>query len=173
MKKLLISSLLLLSLVSAGCPAYSQTYEQAKIAQVERALNGPNGQKIKQAVNKNSEKYKVDPLLIHALILTESGYYPQAKSSCGAAGLMQLMPMTFKARNVGTDVYNIDQNIEAGTKHFSGLLARYKGNVLLALSAYNVGGGAVDRYNGQVHPATKTYVNRVLYHKKLLESVQL
>ena len=173
MKKIIISSLIVLSMLAAGSPANSQTYEQAKKIQAEKALNGPNGQQIKQVVNKHSEKYGVDPLLIHAVILTESGYNPNAKSPCGATGIMQLMPATFKARGVGNNIYSIDQNTEAGVKHLAGLLAKYKGNVYLALSAYNIGGGAVDRYNGQVHPATKHYVNKVLHHKKILESVQL
>ena len=173
MKKIIIiSSLIVLSMLAAGSPANSQTYEQAKKIQAEKALNGPNGQQIKQVVNKHSEKYGVDPLLIHAVILTESGYNPNAKSPCGATGIMQLMPATFKARGVGNNIYSIDQNTEAGVKHLAGLLAKYKGNVYLALSAYNIGGGAVDRYNGQVHPATKHYVNKVLHHKKILESVQ-
>lgn len=173
MKKIIISSLIALSMLAAGIPANSQTYEQAKKTQAEKALASKDGTQIKQSVNKHSETYKVDPLLIHALILTESGYSKTAKSPCGATGLMQLMPTTFKARQVGTNIYDIDQNIEAGTKHISGLLAKYNGNIYLALSAYNIGGGAVDKYNGQVHPATKHYVNRVLHHKKILESVQL
>ena len=173
MKKIAISSLIVLSMLAAGSPAKSQTYEQAKKIQAEKALNGPNGQQIKQVVNKHSEKYGVDPLLLHAVILTESGYNPNAKSPCGATGIMQLMPATFKARGVGNNIYSIDQNTEAGVKHLAGLLAKYKGNVYLALSAYNIGGGAVDRHNGQIHPATKNYVNRVLHHKKILESAQL
>ena len=173
MKKIIISSLIVLSMLAAGSPANSQTYEQAKKIQAEKALNGPNGQQIKQVVNKHSEKYGVDPLLIHAVILTESGYNPNAKSPCGATGIMQLMPATFKARGVGKNIYSIDQNTEAGVKHLAGLLAKYKGNVKLALYEYNISGGAVDRYNGQVHPATKHYVNKVLHHKKILESVQL
>lgn len=173
MKKIIISSLIVLSMLAAGSPANSQTYEQAKKIQAEKALNGPNGQQIKQVVNKHSEKYGVDPLLVHAVILTESGYNPNAKSPCGATGIMQLMPATFKARGVGNNIYSIDQNTEAGVKHLAGLLAKYNGNIYLALSAYNIGGGAVDRHNGQVHPSTKHYVNRVLHHKKILESVQL
>ena len=173
MKRLLISSLILLSLVVTGQPVYSQTYEQAKKTQAEKALNGPNGEQIKKVVIKQSEKYGVDPSLIHAVILTESGYSQYAKSPCGATGYMQLMPSTFKARNVGNNIYNIDQNIEAGTKHLAGLIARYKGNIYLALSAYNIGGGAVDKYKGQIHPATKQYVDKVLYHKKIIESIRL
>ena len=124
MKKIIISSLIVLSMLAAGSPANSQTYEQAKKIQAEKALNGPKGQQIKQVVNKHSEKYGVDPLLIHAVILTESGYNPNAKSPCGATGIMQLMPATFKARGVGNNIYSIDQNTEAGVKHLAGLLAK-------------------------------------------------
>ena len=172
MKRILISLFVLFTL-AAGLPATAQTYEQVKKAQVERALNGPNGAQIKKSVNKYSTMYKVDPYLVHALILTESGYVPTAKSVCGAAGLMQLMPPTFRARNVGSNMYDIDQNIHAGVKHFAGLMARYNNNLFLALSAYNIGGGATDKYKGKPHPATRGYINTVMYHKKILESVQL
>ena len=77
-------------------------------------------------------------------------------------GLMQLMPAT--ARGLGVkDPYNPVQNIEGGVKHLSGLLKRYNGNVILALAAYNAGGGAVDKYHGvPPYKETQNYVKSIL-----------
>lgn len=172
MRRLIMSGLLLLSMFVAGMPAEAQTYEQAKKVQVEKALASKDGAQIKAVVNKYSKQYGVEPSLVHAIILTESSYNKNATSNHGAKGLMQLMNPTFKARNVGTNPYDIEQNVHAGTKHMAGLLAKYNGNVYLALAAYNCGGGNVDRA-GKVPIYTKPYVNKVLHHKKIIESIQM
>lgn len=124
---------------------------------------------IDYSINKYSAQYKVDPKLIHAIIKMESGYNPTAVSPEDAAGLMQLAPRT--ARGLGcTNPFDIEQNIKAGTKHVAGLLARYKGNVKLALAAYNAGGNAVSRYGGiPPYKETRNYVINVMqYRKKLI-----
>lgn len=164
--------LTLLSFLTVS-PVWAQSYEHARMEQVNNTMKTSTGVQIKQAVNKYSLKYDMDSKLIHAVILTESGYRQYAKSPCGASGLMQLMSGTFKARNVGNNVWDIDQNIHAGVKHLSGLKAKYKGNIYLALAAYNAGGGYVDKYNGNVPPSLKGYVNKVMYHKQILENVEL
>lgn len=144
--------------------------EQQKKAQIEKALNGPHGAQIKASVKKYSAIYKVDEKVIHSIILVESGYNKNARSSCGATGMMQLMPQTFKARNVGSNIYDIDQNIHAGTKHYAGLLAKYGGSHAHALSAYNTGGGNVRK--GQPIPSyTRGYVNKVMNNMKVMETV--
>ena len=153
-------------------PAYSATYEQAKTTQVKNALKTTDGIAITAAVNKYSALYKLDPILVHAVILTESGYSRTAKSPCGATGVMQLMPNTFYSKGF-KDIYSIDENVHAGVKHLAGLHARYQGNVYLALAAYNAGGGYVSRYNGEVPPAIKPYVNKVLHHKTIVEKIIL
>ena len=171
MRALILVGLVLLSMFVAGSPANSQTLEQAKKAQVEKSLSTSNGQIIKQAVDKYSKQYGMDPMLIHAVILTESGYNRYAKSSCGASGLMQMMPSTFKARNVGNNIWDIEQNIHGGVKHLAGLKGKYKGNIYLSLAAYNAGGGYVDKFGGKVPPKIQGYVNKVYYHKKIIESI--
>ncbi len=96
--------------------------------------------------------------MIHA----ESAFNPKALSKSGAAGLMQLMPDT--ATEVGVkNVWHQQQNIQGGASYLSSLLKRYKGNIKLAMAAYNAGPGAVDKHQG-IPPYTETqvYVERVV-----------
>ncbi len=98
--------------------------------------------------------------LVKAVIHTESGFDPQARSGPGAQGLMQLMPATARRYRVA-DVWDPAQNIEAGSRHLRYLLNRY-GALPLALAAYNAGEGNVDKYGGiPPFPETQDYVQRV------------
>jgi len=112
-------------------------------------------------VREAAERHRVDPALVRAVIETESNWNPKAYSHKGAGGLMQLIPTT--AQRYGAyDVFNPQQNIDAGVKYLKTLLERYRGNLDLALAAYNAGEGAVDRAHGI--PAireTRNYVQRV------------
>ncbi len=105
-------------------------------------------------------KHQLDFGLIKAIIHTESGFNPNAKSGPGAQGLMQLMPATAARYNV-RDVWDPAQNIEAGSRHFRYLLNRYD-DLSLALAAYNAGEGNVKKYNG-IPPfaETRDYIARV------------
>jgi soluble lytic murein transglycosylase-like protein len=103
----------------------------------------------------------VDPTLIKAVALVESGFNARARSSKGAQGLMQLMPQTAKQYGV-TNLHDPYQNLTAGAKHLRGLLDQYDGNVTLALAAYNAGSGAVTRYGGiPAYAETQDYVKKV------------
>src|ERR1700739_3317803 len=112
-------------------------------------------------VREAAERHKVDPALVRAVIETESNWNPAARSHKGAVGLMQLIPST--AMRFGVyDAYNPKQNVDAGVKYLKTLLERYRGNLDLALAAYNAGEGAVDRAHGvPSFQETQSYVRKV------------
>lgn len=109
-----------------------------------------------------SEKYGVGEDVIQAVIQQESSFNAQAVSSCGAQGLMQLMPAT--ARSLGVaDPFDAEQNIMAGTKYLKEKLDEFGGNLGLALAAYNAGSGAVRKYAGiPPYKETQNYVNKIM-----------
>ena len=109
-----------------------------------------------------AQREGVDPRFIHAVIKQESQYHPEATSSAGAKGLMQLMPATAKRFNCD-DLKDQACNVEAGTKYLAWLLKRFNGDVSLALAGYNAGEGAVDKYQGiPPYPETENYVKKIV-----------
>lgn len=104
---------------------------------------------------------KIDPLLVLAVIATESAFQADAISPGNAQGLMQLMPET--ARRFGArDLLDPAQNIRAGTRYLRWLLGYFEGDLSLALAAYNAGEGAVLRYGGvPPYPETRAYLEKI------------
>lgn len=113
-------------------------------------------------IYRKSKKYDVDPALVAAVIEQESRFKPRAKSHVGARGLMQLMPRT--GRWMGArDLYNPEQNVDAGVKYIAYLDKRFNGDLKKIVAAYNGGEGNVMRYRG-IPPfrETRQYVKKVL-----------
>ncbi|MCC0783676.1 transglycosylase SLT domain-containing protein [Clostridioides sp. ES-S-0108-01] len=96
--------------------------------------------RIENAVEQASKKYNVDANLIKAIIKVESDFNPNTVSSAGAKGLMQLMPENCRDLGV-TDPFNIEQNIDAGTRHIKEYIDMFGGSIEMGLMAYNGGPG--------------------------------
>ena len=122
----------------------------------------PWKQKIANQVALLAPRYALEPRLALAIIAVESNFEPGARSPKDARGLMQLVPKTASRFNVGNP-YDIKDNLRGGFAYLRWLLAYYKGQVALAVAAYNAGEAAVDRYRGiPPFPETRDYVQRVL-----------
>lgn len=154
--------------------ATHKTFKNKQLIQhqikVNKIRETEEGKEIFRLVDYYSKKYNVDSRLIHAVILAESGYMPNAKSNANARGLMQLTSVHIGKVEGCYNLYNKRCNIETGVKHLSGLLSKYKGNEHLALASYNAGGGAVDRSlkkTGTIPSYTKNYVYKVQNFKQL------
>jgi soluble lytic murein transglycosylase-like protein len=105
---------------------------------------------------------QLDPKLLSGLIRQESRFRPCAVSVKGARGLMQLMPATIAQFNVA-DPFDPRQNVDAGAKYLRQLLDKYKGDVSLALAAYNAGPTTVDEAGGIPNiKETRDYVDNIL-----------
>jgi hypothetical protein len=112
-----------------------------------------------------SEKYNVDSALVKAVIKAESNFDHKAVSPKGARGLMQLMPATATSLEV-RDSFHPEKNIDGGVRYLRYLLNLFKGDLSLALAAYNAGEAAVARHHYSIPPfrETQTYVQRVLHY---------
>jgi soluble lytic murein transglycosylase-like protein len=116
-------------------------------------------------------RYKVEPAIIKAIIMAESGFNPKAVSKVGARGLMQLMPRTAKSLGV-EDSLKPAHNIDAGVRYFKYLLDQFDGEMKLALAAYNAGSYNVRKYGG-VPPfkETKFYIYKVLKYYEAYRTI--
>ncbi len=136
---------------------HSSFGESPEMSAAERA----NRAKIEVMIREVSDRYRVDPALVRAVIQTESNWNTSAISSKGARGLMQLVPGTAQQLGVN-NAFDAKQNLDGGVRYLHMLLARYNGDLDKALAAYNAGPGAVDRAGGiPRYRETREYVQRV------------
>ena len=126
-------------------------------------------------INQASARYGVSPLLISAVIGSESACQKGAVSPKGARGLMQVMPDTARAMGYDpADMFEPAIAIDAGTRYL-GIQLRTFGRVDLGLAAYNAGPRAVERYGGiPPYRETRNYVVKTVrqYAKNYLRSLQ-
>ncbi|MDE1174479.1 MAG: transglycosylase SLT domain-containing protein [Parvibaculaceae bacterium] len=100
---------------------------------------------------------QVEPALVYGISRQESEFNPQATSSAGALGLMQLMPGTAKivARQVGVPYSTArlttdpSYNATLGSAHLGDLAGKYDGSYIMTIAAYNAGGGRVTQWIGK------------------------
>ena len=116
-----------------------------------------------EIVKRAASEQKLDQALLRAVIAAESGYDPNAVSSKGAVGLMQLMPETAQRYGVN-NIYDPAENIHAGARYLRDLIHKFNNDLSLALAAYNAGEDAVIRYGNRIPPyrETREYVPRVM-----------
>jgi soluble lytic murein transglycosylase-like protein len=112
-------------------------------------------------VRRAAAYYSLPEALIWAVMHVESAFNPQAVSDKGAQGLLQLMPGTAEEMGV-SDPFDPEQNIFGGARYLRLLANKFDGDLVLALSAYNAGGGAVDNVGGIPYSETAEYVRQVL-----------
>ena len=108
-----------------------------------------------EMIQKHSELNKIDPILVLSLIKQESSFDAKAGSGVGAKGLMQLMPATALEVEAGigqTDLVTAEASIRIGTRYLKQQLTHFGGNIVLALSAYNAGPGATERWVREARP---------------------
>lgn len=139
-------------------------------------------------INHHAARYGLDPLLLAAIIKTESNFHPLATSPKGARGLMQIMPKTgaWVAEEVGIEhfhadiLYDPETNICVGAWYLSDLFREFNGDIVLVLAAYNGGRGNVKKWLAEQKnknssslpeqfpfPETRNYVKKVLYTYKI------
>ena len=133
-----------------------------------------------------ANRYRVDKALLYGLIRQESYFQPEAQSSVGAIGLMQIMPATAQwiSQQVSylssLDVYDPERNLSFGQWYLSHLLdhPHIQGNLIMLLAAYNAGPGSVKKWRERLSSIqdpllfiesisfkeTRHYVRQVLFN---------
>ncbi|WP_417070298.1 lytic transglycosylase domain-containing protein [Niveibacterium terrae] len=146
---------------ASSAPAARQAIaDDADLDQILASL-APNKRRVAQLIRLLSPQYAIDPRLALAVAAAESNFESLARSPRNAFGVMQLIPGTAQRFKV-VNLYDPTQNIRGGLAYLRWLLSYYRGDVLLALAAYNAGEGAVDRCHG-IPPYRETidYVKRI------------
>jgi Transglycosylase SLT domain len=126
---------------------------------IEQPLNDKTP--FEKLIRAAAKKYDLDADLIHCVVAVESNFNPKAVSRKKASGLMQLLPQTAAQYGV-KNIFDPEENINAGTRYLKELLAKYH-DLTLALAAYNAGPERVDQYGRRVPPYLETmkYVQRI------------
>lgn len=122
-----------------------------------------------ETIVEEADQYDIDPLLVCAMVKSESNFDPNAESAVGAKGLMQLMPDTasWLAEKNGIEydeamLYDADYNIRMGCLYLSTLLEHWDGNVVEAVASYNGGHGNVDKWvSGGVWDGTEEDIGSI------------
>ncbi|MEZ5524453.1 MAG: lytic transglycosylase domain-containing protein [Pseudomonadales bacterium] len=118
-------------------------------------------EQIEKLIDGVAQEVGLAPELIRSVVSTESNFSPDAVSSTGAQGLMQLMPATARELEV-TDSFDLQQNLLGGSRYLKQLLNKYEGDLDYALAAYNWGQGNVDRKGlGKMPQETRDYLVKV------------
>lgn len=157
------------ALVRPAQPAETPQAPAAAPAPPPPAAAIPVAKTPKEHLHDAATRTGLPPEFLLSIAKVESAFQPLARSPKGAIGVMQLMPDTARALNVNP--HDPQENIEGGARLLRDLLLkyeRYPDQVYRALSAYNAGPGAVQKYDGvPPYRETQAYVEKVLkeYHR--------
>lgn len=170
---------ILLTLVLLGVPvgAIADIYKYVDANGVVHFTNTPTTNDFRLYVKEGSGKltvhdlisryanfYRLEEALVQAVIKVESNFNPYAVSRKGALGMMQLIPQTAQMLKV-RDPLDPEENIRGGSRYLRMMLDQFKGDLDLALAAYNAGPTAVVTHGG-IPPYSETirYVDKVKYY---------
>ncbi len=133
-----------------------------------------------QSIIRESRAHKMDPLMVLAVIKTESSFHSRSVSRVGAIGLMQVMPKTAHSivtkngrspsheGQVKKDLYDPVKNIQIGIRYLNTLVKRFNNNQVLYLTAYNIG---PTRLNILIKNS-QDFLKKYGYAKKVLKAYQ-
>ena len=103
--------------------------------------------RLARQINRAAGAHGLDPALLGAVVMVESGFDPRAESPNGARGLLQLMPARARALGV-SDPCDAAATLDAGARCLASKLRAYRGDLHLVLAAYHLGADAVERHGG-------------------------
>jgi soluble lytic murein transglycosylase-like protein len=126
-------------------------------------------------INTTAAQHRLNPALIAAIVMAESGFDARARSARGAYGLMQVMPATWREIDRGLNcaapiarmtsppcMMDPAANLEVGAIYLRRLVDRFGGDTVLAVAAYNAGAGEVIQHGGvPPFPETTRYLRQV------------
>lgn len=135
-----------------------------------------------------AQENNLDPLLVAAVIKTESNFQANAMSPKGARGLMQIMPDTaaWIAQQTGYGNLDLEKlfipeiSIRLGTWYLADLFEQFQGDQVLVIASYNAGRGNVKNWLTSQHwtgehktidqipfAETRQYIRRALWNYKV------
>jgi hypothetical protein len=144
----------------ARLETHLRALEKAKLTKIVCSVGGKPEHA--QSLLSAGREFEIDPVLLAAVTFVESSFKPKAVSNCGARGMMQLRTVVLEVLGV-EDPWDPHQNIMAGTAYLKTCFeryARYSNCTYLALAAYNIGPGPVEKLTSS--DAAERFVRKVL-----------
>jgi soluble lytic murein transglycosylase-like protein len=144
----------------ARLEAHLKARENERLTQIVRSVGGKPEHA--QSLLTAGREFEIDPMLLAAVTFVESSFRPKAVSNCGARGMMQLRTVVLEVLGV-EDPWDPHQNIMAGAAYLKNCFERYaaySNSTYLALAAYNIGPGPVEKLTRS--DAAERFVRKVL-----------